>query len=378
MSDIHICEILDPTERHAMAVFPWTVYRGDKNWVPPILKDREKQLDPQRNQFHQNADVALFAARREDQLVGTVAAFVDRRFNEYLKVKVGYVGFFEVLNDYEAAEALLGTAKDWLIQRGMKEMRGPINFHRDRERGLLIESADCPPPLLCAHTPLYYHEFFEKFGMVKHADDFCRRIWVASIVGPDGSLPPRLSRLQKVAEKRTHFTIRNVHLDDWNDEIARVGQLYDATIGQLPDHIPWTNDELHVFARELRPVVDPDFALFGEVKGQAVGCALAFPDMNQVLIHLNGSLDGLNKLRAAWYLKHINILSFKVAGVVEQYQGLGIEALLLLKMAQSAVRRGYRWVDLSLQAEENDKINQLIKHFDAEDYKRYRVYTMPL
>jgi GNAT superfamily N-acetyltransferase len=378
MGSLEIVELCDKADRDAMAVFPWTVYRGDKNWVPPLIKDRKKQFDPQRNLFFQNADVALFAARREGQMVGTIAAFVDRGFNASLKLRVGYFGFFEVLNDYPAAEALLGAARDWLRQQGMTEMRGPINFHRDRERGILVEGADCPPPILCAHTPPYYKDFVTRFGMVKHADDFCRRIWVPDIVGPDGSLPPRLARLQKVAERRAHFTIRRAHLADWDAEVRLVGQLYDATIGQLPDHVPWSPEDLASFAQELRPVVDPEFALFGEVKGQTVGCALAFPDLYQVLIHLNGSLDGLNKLRAWWYMRRINILSFKVAGVIDQYQGLGIEALLLLEMAKSALKRGYRWVDLSLQAEGNDKVNHLVQHFRVEDYKRYRVYTMPL
>lgn len=378
MGNLKVSEIRGGAERHEMVVFPWSVYRGDKNWVPPLLKDREKQLDAERNSFFQGAEVALFAACRDDRMVGVTAAFIDRRFNDYLKLKVGFFGFFEVLQDYEAAEALLAAARDWARERGMTELRGPINFHRDRERGFLVEGADCPPPLMCAHTPPYYHEFAQRFGLVKHSDDFCRRLWVKNVVGPDGSLPPRLARLQKVAERRAHFRIRQACMDDWDNEVRRVGELYDATIGQMPDHIPWTQDELTAFAKDLRPVVDPAFVLFGEIEGNTVGCALAFPDLNQVLIHLNGNMDGLNKLKAWWYLKRINIISFKVAGVVEKYQGLGLEALLFLEMAKAALSRGYKWVDLSLQAEENDKVNHLIEHFQVENYKRYRVYHMPL
>ena len=376
--NLEIVEIHSKEDRHAMATFPWVVYRGDKNWVPPLVKDRDKQLDSQRNRFFQQADVVLFAARRDGRVAGTTAAFIDHRFNDCLKQKVGFFGFFEVLDDYQAAEALFSAARDWARQRGMTELRGPINFHRDRERGFLVEGADCPPPLMCAHSPPYYHEFAQRFGLTKHADDFCRRVWVKNVLGPDGGLPPRLARLQKVAERRAHFSIRKARLEDWDNEVRRVGELYDATIGQMPDHIPWTQEELAEFARELRPVVVPDFALFGEVNGKTVGCALGFPDLNQVLIHLNGSLDGLNKLKAWWYLRRINIVSFKVAGVLEQYQGLGLEALLFLELAKGALARGYQTVDLSLQAEENDKVNNLMQHFQVENYKRYRVYRMPL
>jgi len=378
MGNLDVAEIQSKEDRHAAAIFPWTVYHGDKNWAPPRIKDREKQLDPDRNRFFQQADVALFAARRDGRMVGTIAAFIDHRFNDYLKQRVGFFGFFEVLNDYEAAEALLRTARDWVKQRGMNELRGPINFHRDRERGILVAGADCPPPMLCAHSPPYYKEFLERFGMVKHADDLARRVLVKNLLGPDGSLPPRLARLQKVAQRRTHIVIRHGQLEDWDNEVRRVGKLYDATIGQMPDHVPWNEEDIAAFARELRPVVDADFVLFGEVEGRPVGCAIAFADLNQVLIHLNGRWDVFHKLLAWWYMKRINILSFKIAGVLEEYQGLGIEALLLLEIANTGLKRGYRWVDLSLNAEKNDKVTALAEHFGAEEYKRYRTYKLPL
>jgi len=378
MGTVEVVEIRGERDRHEMVMFPWTVYRGDKNWVPPIIKEREKLLDPDRNPFFQRADVTLLAARRDGRMVGTIAAFINHRFNDYLKQKVGFFGFFEVLDDYEAAEAMLRTARDWVQQRGMSELRGPINFHRDRERGILVEGADCPPPMLCGHTPPYYKDFVERFGMVKHADDFCRRLWVSKVVGPDGSLLPRLARLEKVARRRTHLKIRRARLEDWDNEVQRVRELYDATIGQLPDHVPWSDEDLAAFAEKLRPFVDPDLILFGEVKGKTVGCVLAFPDFNQVLIHLNGHIDGLHKLLAWWYMRRIDVVSFKVGGVLEQYQGLGIEALLLLELARAGLAKGYRWVDLSLNAENNDRINTLVSHFEVENYKRYRVYKLSL
>jgi hypothetical protein len=232
--------------------------------------------------------------------------------------------------------------------------------------------------MLCAHTPLYYQDLVERFGMVKYADDFARRVLIPNLLGPDGSLPPRVARLKKVAERRAHLSIRHARLEDWDDEVQRVRELYDATIGALPDHIPWSDEDLRAFAEKLRPFVDPELVLFGEIEGKAVGCVLAFPDFNQVLIHMNGHLAGWRKLLAWWHMRHIDMVSFKVGGVVEQYQGLGLEALFLLELARAALSRGYRWVDMSLQAEDNEKLTTLVSHFDVEDYKRYRIYTLPL
>jgi len=378
VGNLEVVEIRNSRDREEMVMFPWTVYRGDRNWVPPIIKDRAKMLDPERNPFFQQADVTLWAARQDGRLVGTIAAFINHRFNDYLQQKVGFFGFFEVLRDYEAAEALLAAARDWLRERGMAELRGPINFHRDRGRGILVEGADCPPPMLCAHSPPYYREFVERFGLVKYADDLARRLLIADVLGPDGSLPPRVARLKKVAQRRAHLKIRHARLEDWDSEVQRVRELYDATIGQLPNHIPWSDEDLADFAKKLRPFVDPDLVLFGEVEEKTVGCVLAFPDFNQVLIHMNGRLDGWRKLLAWWRMRRIDVVSFKVGGVVEKYQGLGLEALFLLELAQAALSKGYRWVDMSLQAEDNDKLTTLVSHFPVEDYKRYRVYKLSL
>ena len=201
----------------------------------------------------------------------------------------------------------------------MTELRGPINFHRDRERGILVEADNCPPPMLCGHSRPYYASFLEGSGMVKHADDLCRRLWVNDIVGPDGNLPPRLARLERVARRRSQLKIRHVRLDDWDNEVHRVRAPCDATIGLLPDHIPWDEDDIAAFAEELRPVVDPDFLWRG--RGQDGRVYAGFPRL-QVLIHLDGRPGGWRKLLVRWHMRRIDVLSLMVGGVLEEYQGL--------------------------------------------------------
>ncbi len=378
MGNLEISEVLDAGTRREIVMLPWAVYSGDRNWVPPLIKEHEGLLDPNRNPFFRKAEVALWAARRDGSLVGTIASFIDPDFNAHLHTRVGFWGFFEVLNDYEAAAGLFAQARDWLRDRGMQELRGPINFHRDRERGLLVSGDDCPPPLLCAHSPGYYKGFAERFGMRKYADDLCRRLWVSDVVGPAGELPPRIARLEKVAQRRSHIKIRKASFDRWDAEVQLVQELYDATIGKLPDHVPWSSEDMHSFAAEVRAFLDPDFVLFGEVEGKTVGCLVAFLDFNQMLLRMNGRVDGWRKLVAWWHLKHVDTISLKIGGVLEEYQGRGIEALMLVQIAKAAVRRGFRMVDLSLLAEENDKLTTLVGHFPAQEYKRYRVYTLPI
>lgn len=121
-------EVTTPQELRAFVKFPWRVYRGDPNWVPPLISERLSYLSPEQNPFYEHAQVALFLARRGRQVVGTVAAFVNSRAVEHLGEQVGGFGFFEVSENYAVAEGLLDTARRWVKERGMSILRGPTNF----------------------------------------------------------------------------------------------------------------------------------------------------------------------------------------------------------------------------------------------------------
>ena len=131
-SSIRIQEVTTRRDLLAFVKFPWRVYKGDPNWVPPLISERLDYLNPEKNPFYQHAEVALFLARRGREVVGTIAPFINdlaiRHFNE----EVGGFGFLEVIQDYAVAERLLDTARQWVKARGMTILRGPTNFtHND-------------------------------------------------------------------------------------------------------------------------------------------------------------------------------------------------------------------------------------------------------
>lgn len=153
-SPISIQQVTSRRDLRAFVKFPWRVYKGDPNRVPPLISERLDYLNPEKNPFYRQAKVALFLARRGRQVVGTIAPFVNHQAIEYLGEEVGGFGFFEVVEDYAVAERLLDTARDWVKARDMTILRGPYNFGSSDTPGVLIAGADCPPVVLEAHTPL--------------------------------------------------------------------------------------------------------------------------------------------------------------------------------------------------------------------------------
>ena len=361
----------------AFVTFPWQVYRGDPLWAPPLISDRVAALDRSRGPFFKDADVSLLAARRDGRVIGTIAAFVDRARVRHTSRSEGGFGFFEVIQDYEAARHLLQAGTEWLRSRGMSSVRGPTSFGDNDWPGVLIEGRDFPPAMMEAHTPEYYPEFLERFGMQKDHDLYA---WRATLeqVGKELESASDIAHVAEAARRTGAFTVRGVRLDRWPDEVEIIRELFNDTLAFIPDAVPVGSQEFRNLADQMKPFLDPALALIAEADGKPVGYCVMIPDTNQVLARLNGRLFPFNVLKVRRYIREIDVVSFKLMGVRKQYQRRGLDALLLVEALTAMRDRGYKWLDGSLTSELNPLINMLAKGRGAERYKQYRLYRMDL
>lgn len=375
---IEILSVNTRGDRRAFARFPWRVYRGDPNWVPPLISERLKYLDPSRGIFYKQADVALFIARQDGEVLGTIAAFVDHARIEHMGAAEGGFGFFEVVEQYEAAKQLLDACCDWLRSQRMSSVRGPTNFTDLDCPGVLVAGADCPPAMLEAHTPAYYKNFLERYGMEKDHDLYAWRVSFKQFGEELQGLPGQIARVADAARRAGNTTIRRMRMQDWEDEVSTARSLFNTTLSQLPDAVPLSEAEFRSFAGQMRPLLDPDLALVAEMDGKPVGYCVLIPDFNCVLIRLNGHLFPFNWLKIKRFIREIDIVSFKLMGILEEYRHRGIDAMLYLEALRNASRKGYQWLDGSLTSELNPMINLIAQHLGAEIYKHYRLYRMKL
>ena len=377
-ADIKIRQVTSRGERAAFVKFPWRVYKGDSNWVPPLISDQNEYLDPAKNQFFNQAEVVLFTAQRKGEIVGTISPFIDHRLIENTGEQVGGFGFFEVINDFEVAKVLLDSACEWLRVQGMPLLRGPTNFTENDNPGVLIEGANCPPVMLEAHTPPYYKDFLEQYGFEKDHDLYAWRAFRSQIGEELKNIPPDLARVADIARKAAKVTIRKIRMDHWEEEIDIALQLFNATLKNLPGFNPMTKSDFQRLAGRMRAFIDPDLALFAEAEGKPIGFCVAIPDVNQVLIHLNGRLFPFNWIRVNHLIRKIDVASFKLMGLLEEYRHRGIDAILYLEAVKAIFDKGYAWMDGSITSEYNPAINLLANRLGAERYKHYRIYQKKL
>jgi GNAT superfamily N-acetyltransferase len=376
--DLVVRQVITRGQVAAFVKFPWQVYKGDKNWVPPLISDQMEYLDVQNNKFFRQAEVVLLAAYQAGKIVGTIAPFVNHHVIEHTGEQAGGFGFFEVLHDYDAAKALFDAACEWQRTRKMQLMRGPTNFTDNDTPGILIDGADCPPVMMEAHTPPYYKDFFERYGFEKDHDLYAWRAFREQIGDELEKIPADLAHVADMARKRANVVIRKLRLDRWDEEIDIALDLFNATLKHLPDFSPMTKEDFGRMAGKVRDFIDPDLALFAEVDGKPIGFAIAVPDINQVLIHLNGRLFPFNWIRVKHLISQINVVSFKLMGLLEEYRHRGIDAILYLEVVKAIFKKGYRWLDGSVTSEFNPAINLLANRLGAERFKYYRIYQIKL
>jgi GNAT superfamily N-acetyltransferase len=378
---VEICPVHSRRDLRAFVTFPWRVYRGDPLWVPPLVSDRMAYLDPSRGSFYKDADVALFAARRNGAVLGTIAAFVDRQRVRHTGRPEGGFGFFEVVGDYDVARQLLDACRAWLRERGMGWVRGPTNFGDNDSPGVLIAGTEHPPAMYEAHTPPYYREFLERYGMQKENDLYAWRATfelVAAELGDGGGRASDIVRIAEMVRKSGTVTLRPLDMARWDREVQTIRFLFNATLSELPDAIPVTEEGFRDLADQVKPFLDPALALIAESGGKPVGFCVLVPDTNRVLARLNGRLLPFNWLRVKRFIREIDGLSFKMLGVLKEYQHRGIDALLFTEALRAARTRGYQWLDGSLTSELNPAINVIARSRGAELYKHYRLYRMEL
>jgi FR47-like protein len=318
-------------------------------------------------------------AWKGDQPVGTIAAIIDRRWNEVMKQAVGCIGFFECIQDQAVANRLFATAANALQQKGMQVMRGPFNPSQTDEIGILVEGFDTRPAILEAHTPFYYPDLFEKAGFTKYIDSVAHMALInpAEVAFADG-FPDKMRRVGERISQRSDLHLRQVNMKDWDNELRLACHLYNEALSSLPDFIPLADEEFMTFANSFKAIIDPEMALIAQVGSKPVGFAIALPDVNEALQHVNGRLNLPGLLKLWWFSRKIKRVSFKILIMIPDFQRRGIESLLTMRVGQAIWKKGYREVDMSLIGEDNAQSSTMQEHLGFKIYRRYRVYQKDL
>ncbi|HTD58844.1 MAG TPA: hypothetical protein VK672_08115, partial [Solirubrobacteraceae bacterium] len=356
---------------------PWRLYRNEPNWVAPLLMDLKKRLDQKKNPFFKHAEAQYFLAYRSGQAVGRISAHIDRNFNEFQGNEWGLFGWFECEDDPEAARALLDAAASWLRERGRDRMVGPMDFTTNDECGLLVEGHERPPIILCPwHHPYYQRIFEQDIGMDKAMDLYMWSLYVDT----RENVHPAIWEMAEKLESEHGIVCRGFRKKDLQAEVTRFLEVYNSAWERNWGFVPLTEEEVRHYAKDLKPVLDENWAMIAERKdtGEVVGAALTLPDFNQVLAKLNGRLLPFGWVTALRERKNIDAVRVFALGVKPSYQHTGVAAKMYVQHFDAAAATRQHGGEMGWILETNTAMNRGMEAMGGRIVKRYRMYERPL
>lgn len=354
---------------------PELLHHAHPAFLPPFPGSVVKQLSP-RSPFNRlYGTIHPFLAWRGKRPVGRIAAIVNRAHNERYQDQTGFFGYFDCENDETTAEALFAKAGEVLRAEGREALRGPYNPSINEECGLLVEGFEHRPCIGLLWNPDYHQHLVEKLGFRTVCKSFGFLLPLHRL-----EPPPRLARIVERAAKRSRLKLRPIKMDQLEEELKIVHEVYNATLERNWGFIPISMDDLLAAADDLRAFADPAMILIAEMKGENAGVALSLPNINEILALTKKTPHWLRLLHILWLMKthRINWARQVVYGIAPKHRAVGgLHAWLLYEQFVCAKAR-YANASLGWIEETNTEILDNSRLVGGEQQQEWRIYEKAL
>ena len=303
------------------------LYQNDTNWIRPLDKDVDEVFDATKNKTFRFGEAVRWILKDDKgQLIGRIAAFVNKKYkNKADVIPVGGIGFFECINNQQAADLLFKTAKDWLQQKNMEAMDGPINFgERDKWWGLLTDGFS--EPLYCMnYNPPYYITLFESYGFQLFFNQVCFGI------DPQKKLSPKIFERHAAIAANLDFSFKTIKKNQLEKFAADFTTVYNKAWAGHGGLKQMNVEQVIILFKKMKPVLDESIVYFAYHKTEPIGVFLNLPDLNQYFKHMNGQFGLLQKLYFLYLQKFKPAKKFTglVFGIVPEWQGKGLDSYII-------------------------------------------------
>lgn len=370
-----IREVVTPADKKEFQLLPVKLYREVKQWIRPLDDDIESVFDPEKNKAFQHGECCRWIVQDDQgQTVGRVAAFVNKKtVNKGNDQPTGGMGFFECIEDQKVAFLLFDQCKQWLMERGMEAMDGPINFgNRDRWWGLLVEGFELQPNYQINYNPPYYPKFFEAYGFQVY---FYQLTFGRPIMGP---LQDRLLEKAELVARDPNYRFEYLKKSEWGKLPQMIKEVYNkawANRGEIPE---LTDAQAKLLVKQMKPILYEKLLWFGFYKEEPIAFFLSLPEVNQIFKYVNGKMDWIGKLKFVWHTwRKTNTKAYGVLfGVVPAHQGKGVDGAIIEAFRKVAQTKGFTYTEYEMNwiGDFNTKMIRVVEQINVKITKRHATY----
>jgi hypothetical protein len=376
---LQLTEVITRADKKEFLHFPLVLYRNDTDWVCPLFSDTESVFDPKRNQAFRHGEAVRWILKDDSNTtIGRVAAFIDEIRSKANNQPTGGMGYFEVIEDRDAAFMLFDTAKKWLADRGMEAMDGPINFGEDDVNWGLLVDGFMQQGFGMPYNKKYYRGYFDDYGFKKYFEQYS---YHRTVRGADNNIEMFPERMVKIAEwlsKRPGYSFRHFEFRDSERFINDLVEVYNATWSVYRDDFtPLDPFFLRETLKKTKAFLDEELIWFAYYNEKPIAFFILYPDMNQIIKYFRGKLNPWNGLMFLWFRINHKITRMRavVGGVNPAYQNSGIESAIFLQLYNVFQRkRWYRELELSWVGDFNLKMIAIYEALGATRAKTHYTY----
>ncbi|MCB0788412.1 MAG: hypothetical protein KDB75_03845 [Flavobacteriales bacterium] len=352
---------------------PWRIYRDDPNWIPHLKQDVAKVFDPGKNKLLRDGEAERWVLYDDAGVpIGRVAAFINAKTAHTEAQPTGGMGFFECINDQKAADILLDASRDWLKERGMEAMDGPINLgDRNMFWGLLVENFTDPPLYGTNYNPPYYKDLLERYGFQEYFKQlFFKRSALEGV-------SPLFHRKYRQLMNEPGYRVTDAR----GRSVAQIAEDFRTVLNAAwVDHDnfkPMDQATALKIVKSMKPVMDPRLVVFVYHDDRAIAMYISLPELNEIFRYVNGDLNWWGKLKFLWHKRTGTVKNMTgiVFGVAKEYQGKGFEGVLIVYAEKHIVEKKlYRDTVLTWIGDFNPKMIRVCQNLGAENYRTLATY----
>lgn len=373
---MQLIQVTTRQDRKEFLNFPKRLYKDDPFWVCQLDSELEALFDPEKNYLLRQGEAIRWILKGDDgKTVGRIAAFIDKVRSGVYSQPTGGIGFFEVVENRDAAFMLFDAGKNWLASKGMEAMDGPINFgENDNNWGLLVEGFMQQGYGMPYHKK-YYRRFFEEYGFRNYFEQYSYHREVRTKDNKIVEFPPRIMKIAEWLSKRPGYSFQHFEFGKKKKFLDDLVEVYNSTWKAFKeDFTPLDPELLEAMFKKAKPVIDEDIIWFAYLHERPIAFFILYPDLNQIIKSFRGKMNFFNKLRFL-YAKSVHKMTRMravVGGVNPSHQNSGVESAIFYQLYGVFKKKPwYKELELSWVGDFNPK---MIAIYEALGAKRAKVH----
>lgn len=373
MSEIIVKEVQSRRELREFIHLPAKVHKGEPGWLPPLYQDEWHLFDKKKNRSYTYADAAFFLAWKDRKPVGRIMTLINNRYNEIKNEKHGRFSFMECYNDREIFHALITKAEEWVRNRGMMKIVGPMGFSDKDPQGFQIEGFEYPYLFTAPTNSPYMPVLIAEEGYTKEIDLVNYNLPI-----PESYPSVYLKAIERYSRNGEITITEFKSKKEIKPIIIPVLELMNQTFSKIYGYVPLNDAEKEEFASRYLPILDPEFVKIAKSKNEFVGFVVALPDMTPGIIAARGKLFPFGLFRILKEMKKSTKLMLMLGGVREDYRGKGTDVMMAMKLIESARKHNKKTIDSHLIMEQNVRMRAECERMNGKIVKRFRIFQKSL